>query len=116
MHEIDRRAFLSRGLALGLGAAAWSCSRGAKKKSSGAGDLSVVVTAQTGLALGDTRNAISVFRGQNPFAPGSLAARLVPPNGQPFEVTLQHEKISFGGGGNEPATAVADIYVFRHDF
>ena len=115
MRAIDRREFLGRGLALGLGAVAWSCSKGAKKPAA-AGDISVVVTAQTGLAAGDTRNAISVFRGQNPFAPKSLAARLVPPNGQPFEITLQHEKISFGGGGSEPATAVADIFVFRHDF
>src|SRR5438270_1360754 len=112
MHAINRRAFL----ALGLGAAAWSCARPKKKASPGDSQISIAVTAQVGMAAGDTRNGISVFRGQTPIAPKSLAARLVPPNGQPFEVTLQHEKVSFGSGGNQPATAVVDIYTFRHDF
>jgi hypothetical protein len=116
MSAIDRRTFLSRGAAVGLGAAAWACSKGSKNASPGASAISVTVTAQTGLAAGDTRNGIAVFRGQTPYAPKHLAARLVPPNGQPFAITLQHEKVSFGSGGSEPATAVADIYVFRHDF
>jgi hypothetical protein len=116
MSAIDRRTFLARGAALGLGATAWACSKGKKRTSPGESQISVVVTAQTGLAAGDTRNGVAVFRGQTPYAPKQIAARLVPPNGQPFEVTLQHEKVSFGSGGSEPATAVADIYVFRHDF
>ena len=102
MRAIDRRSFL----ALGLGAAAWSCTRGKKKASSGDQAISIVVTAQTGMAAGDTRNGIAVFRGQTPFVPNSLAVRLVPPNGQPFEVTTQREHIEFGSGGSEPATQV----------
>jgi hypothetical protein len=116
MPAMNRRAFLSRGIALGVGAAAWSCSKGKKSSSPGESQVSVAVTAQVGLAAGDTRNGISVFRGQTPYVPKRLAARLVPPNGQPFEVTLQREKVLFGSGGSEPATAVTDIYVFRHDF
>jgi hypothetical protein len=116
MRAIDRRAFLSRGLVLGLGAAAWSCTRGKKPASSGDTAISIVVTAQAGLAAGDTRNAIAVFRGQTPFVPRSLRVGLVPPNGQPFEVTTQREHIEFGSGGSEPATQVADIFVYRHDF
>jgi hypothetical protein len=117
MRAIDRRAFLSRGLALGLGAAAWSCTRGTKKKAtSGSDAVSMVVTSELGLASGDTRQALVVFRGQEPIVPKKLQARLVPPNGQPVEVTLQHEHISFGDGGNAPSTQVADIYVFRHNF
>lgn len=113
MRAINRRSFL----ALGVGAAAWSCSRGSKPAATqAAGDISVIVTAQTGLAQGDSRNAISTFRGQKPFAPKDIQARLVPPNGEPFEVTLQHEKVAFGSGGEQPDTEVVDIYVFRHDF
>ena len=113
MRAIDRRSFL----ALGVGAAAWSCSRGKKPASSAAaGEISVVVTAQAGLAAGDTRNAIAIFRGQKPITPRSVRARLVPPNGEPFEVTVQREHIGFGSGGDQPDTDVADIWVFRHDF
>jgi hypothetical protein len=115
MRAIDRRSFL----ALGVGAAAWSCSRGKKEAASpdgGGGDISVVVTAQVGLAQGDTRNALTVFRGQKPIKPKSVRARLVPPNGDPFEVTLQHEDVGFGSGGDQPNTDVVDIWVFRHDF
>jgi hypothetical protein len=115
MPAIDRRTFLARGLALGLGAAAWSCSRG-KKSSPGSNAISVVVTAQVGLAAGDTRNGVAVFRGQNPIAPKSISLRLVPPNGAAFDVAPRHERVSFGSGGSEPATQVADIYVFRHAF
>jgi len=112
MRAIDRRTFL----ALGVGAVAWSCSRGKKQSSPGSKAISIEVTAQQGLASGDTRNAIAVFRGQTPIVPKQLQARLVPPNGRPFDVTTQHEHISFGSGGSEPATQVADIFAFRHDF
>jgi hypothetical protein len=116
MRAIDRRTFFARGAALGLGAAAWACSHGGKKSSPGDNAISVEVTAQVGLAAGDTRNAVAVFRGQNPIVPKSLRTRLVPPNGQPFEVTTQHERVSFGSGGSEPSTQVADIFVFHHQF
>ena len=113
MRAIDRRSFL----ALGLGAAAWSCARDNRPAASPpTGDISVVVTAQVGLAAGDSRNAIAIFRGQKPFAPKNLRARLVPPKGEPVEVMLRREKIGFGQGGDKPDTEVADIYVFRHDF
>ena len=54
MHAINRRAFL----ALGLGAAAWSCARPKKKASPGDTQISIAVTAQVGMAAGDTRNGI----------------------------------------------------------
>jgi hypothetical protein len=116
MRAISRRSFL----ALGVGAVAWSCTRG-KKGTSGENALSIFPTAQVGLASGDTRNGFAVFRGQKLFVPKKTRARLVPPNGQPFEVPVQRERIVFGSGGAQDKeqpqqTEVTDIYVFRHDF
>jgi hypothetical protein len=111
MRPIDRRTFL----ALGLGAVVWSCSRG-KPKSTGGEALSIVATAQTGLAKGDTRNGIAVFRGQTPIVPKDLKVQLLGPSGSPFGVDVRREHIKFGAGGSEPTTAVTDIFVFRHDF
>src|SRR5260370_40513339 len=64
VRPIDRRTFL----ALGLGAVAWSCARG-KGQNSGRNAISIVATAQMGLARGDTRNGLAGGRGQCPVIP-----------------------------------------------
>lgn len=118
MRPIDRRTFL----ALGVGAVAWACSRGSDEPAlPGDEAISLIATGLQGLAVGDTRNAVAVLRGQKPFAPEDLAVRLVPPNGEPFRVEVDRERIRFGRGGEEDhehpeATEVTDIFVFRHDF
>jgi hypothetical protein len=117
--RIDRRSFL----ALGVGAVAWACSRGGKDDAvdtadPGADKYSVVATAVQGLAIGDTRQGLAVFRGQNPVAVRGLRVRLVPPGGEPFAVEAQHVQIKRGPGGDSKRenTEVGDVYVVRHDF
>ena len=116
--RIDRRSFL----ALGFGAVAWACARGNggsdPSADPGAGSYSVVSTAKQGLAVGDTRQAFAVFRGDRPVAVEDLRVALrAGPDGEPFEVTSQHVKTERGLGGETAANAeVTDIYVIRHDF
>lgn len=122
VRQIDRRTFL----ALGAGAVAWACSRGSGDGSAGDGSadggegaLSVVATAQQGLALGDSRNAVAFFKGNRPYTPKELRVRLTPPNADAFGVKVDKERIRFGIGGDpdkRAGTEVTDIFVFRHDF
>jgi hypothetical protein len=115
--RIDRRSFLT----LGLGAVAWACAKGNGKPGSSAqpGDDAITVfsTAKQGLAVGDTRQAFAVFRGQRPIAVDGLRVALKAPGGEPFEVTADHVETERGSGGTTVEdTEVADIYVVRHDF
>jgi hypothetical protein len=118
--RIPRRSFL----ALGFGALAWACAKGTPGSDPSAepGDtaFSVIATAKLGLAIGDTRQAFAVFRGQRPVAVEGLKVALKPPTGRAFEVTAQHVKTERGPGGDghdhAENTEVADIYVVRHDF
>ncbi len=115
--QINRRSFL----ALGVGAVAWACGRGSSDKPQaqpGDGDYSLVSTARQGLAIGDTRQGLAVFRGQRPVAVDGLQVNLTAPGGKPFDVEAQHVKIEFGPGGDSKTvnTEVGDIYVMRHDF
>lgn len=117
MRRIDRRTFL----ALGAGAVAWACSRGSDDGAADGGEaaLSIVATAQQGLALGDSRNAVAFFRGNRPFSPKAISVRLVPPSGEAFDVEVDSERIRFGIGGDadkRSGAEVTDIFVFRHDF
>ncbi|HYZ93061.1 MAG TPA: hypothetical protein VFA34_11835 [Actinomycetota bacterium] len=110
---IDRRAFL----ALGVGAVAWSCSRkgGDRTNEPGAAAVSVAVTSLQ-LAVGDTRNAFAVLRGQNPYVPDELTARLVDPARKSRRIKVERQRIGFGPGGDEAGTEIEDIFTFRHDF
>jgi hypothetical protein len=116
--RIDRRSFL----ALGVGAVAWACGRGGNgpKGTEQPGDdaISVVATSAQGLAIGDTRQAFAVFRGQRPTKVEDLSVKLVPPEREPFDVEVEHVAASRGPGGKSAteSTEVADIYVIRHDF
>ncbi len=118
--RIPRRSFL----ALGAGALAWACAKGSggsdQSAEPGEEAVSVIATAKLGLAVGDTRQAFAVFRGQRPVAVDGLKVALKPPTGRAFEVTAQHVKTERGPGGDSHEhaenTEVADIYVVRHDF
>jgi hypothetical protein len=114
--RIDRRSFL----ALGLGAIAWACGRGGNGDdgdSPGDRAISIVATAQQGMAVGDTRQAFAVFRGQRPIAVEGLRVQLAPPGGDPFDVEPQHVRTARGPGGDAAEnTEVTDIYAVRHDF
>lgn len=115
MRSIDRRAFL----ALGVGAVAWACSRGGDNESndnSGAAAVSVAVTSLQ-LAVGDSRNAFAVLRGQKPYVPGDLEVRLVEPGRASRKIKVARQSIRFGSGGKEEAgSEVTDIFTFKHDF
>lgn len=78
----------------------------------------MVATAKLGLAIGDTRQAFAVFRGQRPVAVDGLRVAFKPPTGRAFEVTAQHVRTERGLGGDaeKQNTEVNDIYVVRHDF
>lgn len=113
--RIDRRSFL----ALGFGAVAWACARGGSNGDGSPGDdaVSIVATAQQGLAVGDTRQAFAVFRGRRPIAVDGLRVRLEPPGREPFDVEAEHVRTARGAGGDAPEnTEVTDIYAVRHDF
>lgn len=116
MRSIDRRAFL----ALGFGAVAWACSRGSddetEGENGGAAALSVAVTSLQ-LAVGDSRNAFAVLRGQKPYVPDDLDVRLVEPGRDPRKIKVARQSIRFGLGGQEEAGAeVTDIFTYRHEF
>jgi hypothetical protein len=117
MRSIDRRTFLS----LGVGAVAWACGRGEKREeNTGAGALSVLPTAIQ-LAVGDLRQGFATFRGQKPFVPDELRARLTAPGGKARKIDVQAQRIRFGVGGKEDhehpeGTEVTDIFTFHHDF
>jgi hypothetical protein len=119
MSDLSRRSFL----ALGVGAAAWACSRKSSEEdgtsAQGARAISLVPTALQ-LAVGDSRNAIAVFRGQRPIVPKSMDVQLRAPKGKPFDVRLAREQIVRGPGGGDHAhpedTEVDDIFVLHHRF
>ncbi len=116
MRSIDRRAFL----ALGVGAVAWACSRDGDEEAAsangGAAALSIAVTGLQ-LAVGDTRNAFAVIRGQKPYVPDSLDVRLIEPGREPRKIEVNRQSIRFGLGGKEETGAeVTDIFTYRHEF
>ena len=118
MRPIGRRSFL----ALGVGAVAWACSRGgedAEENGDGdpAGAISIVATGVQ-LAVGDSRQAFAVLRGQRPVVPGELSVRLTPPGGKALSVEAKRQRIKFGRGGEDDAggAEVTSIFSFRHDF
>jgi hypothetical protein len=116
MPSINRRAFLS----MGVGAVAWACARGEKKTNTGAGALSVLPTAIQ-LAVGDSRQGFATFRGQKPFVPDDLEARLAAPNSKARAIQVQRQSIRFGVGGEEDhehpeGTEVTDIFTFHEGF
>lgn len=114
MRSIDRRAFL----ALGVGAVAWACARGEDKESDtgGEGALSVAVTGLQ-LAVGDSRNAFAVLRGQKPYVPDDLEVQLVEPGREPRNIKVTRQSIRFGLGGKEETGAeVTDIFTYKQEF
>lgn len=117
MRPIDRRSFL----ALGVGAVAWACSRGGDEDEDEAvdpaGAISIVATGLQ-LAVGDSRQAFAVLRGQRPYVPDELSVRLTPPGGKAARVEVDRQRIKFGRGGEDDASGaeVTDIFSFRHDF
>jgi len=119
MDQIDRRSFLRAAGALSLGAVAWACAKKTPKASpSAASDaLSVQITSEPQFAVGDTRVAFAIFRGQNPIAPTDVTARISPIGGKLTTVPVSRENVQRGSGGSQTAgTQVYDIYVVRHDF
>ena len=126
---IDRRAFLTGALGLGVGAVAWACARGGEDdpaaetpSTNGANAISIIATAQ-GLALGDTRQAIAILRGQKPIAPSTVKVTLTPAGGEAFAVDAYRQEVLLGPGGDDghdhehpEGTEVTHIYSFRHDF
>jgi hypothetical protein len=72
------------------------------------------------MAVGDTRQAFAVFRGQRPVKVEALRVRLAPPGSEPFEVEPEHVRTARGPGGGDHEhtenTEVTDIYAIRHDF
>ncbi len=122
MPKIDRRGFL----ALGLGAVAWACSRGGDDDGDvgealgpSAPDpseaISVVATSVL-LARGDSRQAFAVFRGQRPFVPDDLKAKIVKPDDSKIDVDVDRQQIARGIGGRSEPTDVTDIFVLRNEF
>ena len=124
MTQLERRAFL----ALGVGALAWACGRSSDDPDAigptpaGPGDEAISIqTTGPQVAVGDTRQAVAILRGQKPIAPKNVEIRLTPPNGRPFDVGSSKQQIRFGVGGDEDhehpeGTEVVSIYPFRHDF
>ena len=93
MRDLSRRSFL----AFGVGAVAWACSRKSNEDGAsqqGASAISLVPTALQ-LAVGDSRNAVAVFRGARPIVPKSMSAQLRPPKGMPFDIKLARERIAW---------------------
>lgn len=121
MPSIDRRGFL----ALGLGALAWACSRGVDSDDTAdqlgpeAPDpsqaISVVATSLI-VARGDSRQGFAVFRGQRPFVPDGVKAKIVTPDDEKIDVSTDRHRISRGIGGRSEPTDVTDIFVVRHEF
>src|SRR5918996_6599144 len=111
MPPIDRRGFL----VLGLGALAWACSRGGESEDADdqlgpeAPDPSKqvsVVTTSVLLARGDSRQAFAVFRGQRPFVPDGVKAKIVTPDDEKIDVDTDRQRISRGIGGRSEPTDV----------
>jgi hypothetical protein len=131
--KIERRAFLRGGLALGVGAVAWACSRGtgddgtqATPSPSGtnatAGGIQVLAGARM-LSIGDTRQSFVILEDNKPFKPDSMKVFLSGAGLDAFEVEASHQQITRGLGGDDghdhthaPGTEVEDIFVVRHDF
>jgi hypothetical protein len=127
--HIDRRRFLTRSLALGVGALAWACARDSDEaqptaRATGADGAINVLAGAPVMAIGDTRQPIVILRGQRPITPSGLVVKLAGPGVEPFEVEATKHEIVRGLGGEEieedhthaPGTEVEEIFVVRHDF
>lgn len=117
--ELDRRSFLRTAGALGVGAVAWACAKKTPKASpsTGADALSVQLTAEPQLAVGDTRIAFAMFKGPDPVAPKDVTARIAPINGKPIDVDVTPQNVQRGSGGSQTAgTQVFEIFVVHHEF
>jgi hypothetical protein len=117
--ELDRRSFLRAAGALGLGAVAWACAKKTPKASPTAGSnaLSVEITGEPQLAVGDTRIAFAMFRGPDPIAPKDVTARISPIGGKPIDVPVTAQNVQRGSGGSQTAgTQVFEVFVLHHAF
>jgi hypothetical protein len=116
---MDRRTFLRNAGALSLGAVAWACAKKTPKTSpsTAADALSVQITSEPQFALGDTRVAFAIFKGETPIAPSDLTAKIGPISGKLTAIPVLRENVTRGSGGSQTAgTQVYDIYVVHHDF